>query len=45
VFNDYEIGFAVLDALVASDVVVIAIRTYSLDWDVLVENIPVTPVF
>lgn len=44
-FNDYEVEFAVSDALAASDVVEIAIRTYNLDWEVLVDDISVTPVF
>jgi hypothetical protein len=44
-FNDYEVEFAVSDVLAASNVVVIAIRTYNLDWEVLVDDISVTPVF
>jgi hypothetical protein len=44
-FNDYEVEFSVSDVLGASDAVVFAIRTYNLDWDVLVDDISLTPVF
>jgi hypothetical protein len=44
-FNDYEVEFSVSDALAASDVVEIAFRRYNLDWELLVDDISVTPVF
>jgi len=42
--NDYETFFSVSDALAASDTIIVGIRQYSLDWDIIVDDISVTPV-
>jgi hypothetical protein len=42
-FNTFEAEFEVNDALANCDRVAIAVRQYNLDWDLLIDNISLTP--